>query len=84
MSDQTAIHAILSNPDKYAIMDYLASAARPSSVTDVANGVGISQTWASKCLFDLARVGLVDRKREDQTVWNSLSPRAVWPIVIFR
>lgn len=85
MTDQSAIHRVLSNPDKIAIMDFLATRrAKPASVTEIATAINVSQTWASKCLHSLQQVGLVERQREDQTVWNSIPARVVWPIVIWR
>lgn len=78
------IHRALSNPDRIAIMDYLAELGKPASVGQVAAGVNRSQTWTSKCLQILADVGLVDRRQEDQTVWNSVAGRAVWPLVIWK
>lgn len=87
MTDPTAIYRALSNPDRIDILDYLARlppAGRAASVSQIADAVGRSQTWTSKCLRALAKVGLVDRRQEDQTVWNSLSARAVWPPVFWK
>lgn len=36
-TENTAIHAVLSNPDKVAIMDHLARVARPESVNDISS-----------------------------------------------
>lgn len=86
-TDPTAIYRALSNSDRIDILDYLAGrppASRAASVSQVADAVGRSQTWTSKCLRELARVGLVDRRQEDQTVWNKLSDRAVWPPVFWK
>lgn len=75
------LHAILSNPHKFAIMDYLAGSRRSVSVNDTAKAIGLSQTWTSKCLRDLEAAGLVTRRQEDQTVWNRMADGVVWPIV---
>lgn len=75
------LHAILSNPHKFAIMDYLAGNRHSVSVNDTAKAIGLSQTWTSKCLRDLEAAGLVTRRQEDQTVWNRMADGVVWPIV---
>lgn len=84
------LHATLSNPHRFAIMDYLAGlrSSPPEgvfggavSVNSVSIAIGLSQTWTSKCLRDLEAAGLVTRRQEDQTVWNRMADGVVWPIV---
>lgn len=88
---QADIHRALSNVDRIAIMDYLASRVDPkrstnalpqASVTEVAANVGCSATTATKHLTKLAKVGLIVRKQDKQTVWNSIAKGVVWPVVV--
>lgn len=86
--ENTAIHAVLSNPDKVAIMDHLARVARPESVNDISSAIGRSQTWTSKCLRSLESVGLIVRESEPTSngriIRSRIAPSAIWPIQIWR
>lgn len=79
--DQSNIHRALSNPDRIAIMEYLAAHGR-ASVADVAAAINRSQTHTTQHLIKMGKAGLIDRKQERQTVWNSIAGDVVWPIVV--
>jgi len=81
------MHHALSNPDRIAIMDYLAAIpsrqniSHSASVTEIAVAIKNSPTNTTKHLTKLAKAGLITRKQEKQTVWNTIAPGIVWPIV---
>jgi DNA-binding MarR family transcriptional regulator len=82
---QAEIHRCLSNPDRIAIMDYLALLAKPqASVSEIAIAIKNAPTNAVKHLAKLEKVGLITRRRDNQTVWNSIAAGVVWPLVIRR
>lgn len=81
---QADMHRVLSNPDRIAIMDYLAGRAAPlpqANVNDIAIAIKNSPTNTVKHLNKLADAGLIMRKRDKHHVWNTIAPGIVWPIV---
>ena len=91
---QAEVHRVLSNPDRIAIMDYLAaipsskSVRKEASVSEIAIAIKNAPTNAVKHLAKLEKVGLIVRRPEKtqlgQKVWNSIAPSIVWPLVIRR
>lgn len=80
-TESAAIFKALSNPDRVAIMDYLATQGE-MSVHDVAEHIKRSQTHTTQHLIRMRKAGLINRRQDKQTVFNSIADGVVWPIVL--
>lgn len=75
------VHTALSNPDRIAIMDYLADAGE-SSVTEIAAGIKRSQVQTTQHLIKMRRAGMIVSRRDKQMVYNRIADGFAWPLVV--
>lgn len=74
--DQAVIFRALANPDRVAIMDYVA-AHQPVTVATLCKAIGCTQPTTSKHLVRMRGAGLI--KSDWQGI--SLTDRIRWPLV---
>lgn len=80
--NELAIFKALAHPDRLTIMHALASSG-PFNVMQLANVSSTSQSQTSQHLIKLRNAGLIVQRRGDNnTIWNSVAPGVVWPLVI--
>jgi len=80
------IYLTLANPDRIAIMDYLAKATGPTSNRELSTVIDRSEGWTRKHLVMLEQSGLItrtpdaDKTETDASVCNRIAKSIVWPI----
>lgn len=80
------IYLTLANPDRIAIMDYLAKATGATSNRELSTVIDRSEGWTRKHLVMLQESGLItrtpdaDKTETDTSVRNRIAKNIVWPV----